>query len=344
MPDNANLYQRNDIWWCKFKVRGKQVRRTLRTSSIVEARKRRDELKAQFQQYRFDGSERHTWKEAVIEWAKHAPSSLKPRSIERYKMSLIVLRPFLDSLYVDEISTAVISKIAFRDGVTNATRRRDLTAVSNVLGFCIAKGWRETNPAKYFDRSVIKELREPFVMPADEDIPDLIAAAPAMWGKAIAFALASGMREEEVFSLERSQIKPDGVMLTHTKTNSPRLVDWDGVMREIVDSLPVHFTSPYLFWHDDGQRYHNLASQFLRIRAQANRARRKLDAKAPAITLTFHGLRHLHAIRWLAREGRDRLPTLSLRLGHDSVKTTEWYLKYLPTDGGTKRGTAEKAG
>ena len=66
------------------------------------------------------------------------------------------------------------------------------------------------------------------------------------------------------------------------------------------------------------------------------------DPKASKITLTFHGLRHLFAIRWLRGEGRDRLPTLSEIMGHSSVKQTEQYLAYVSPEGGTKRGTVER--
>ena len=155
------------------------------------------------------------------------------------------------------------------------------------------------------------------------------------------------MRGKAAFRLQVDAIRParlsgsEGVMLTKTKTNSPRLVDWEGRMRGIIDSLPVRFTSQYLFWHGEGNRYHNMANRFLRIRGQANRQHLKLDPKATPITMTFHGFRHLHAIQWLRREGRDRLPTLSLRLGHDSIKTTEWYLKNLSADGTTKSATAK---
>ena len=55
-----------------------------------------------------------------------------------------------------------MAKVANRKGVSNATRRRDLTAVSSVLRFAVSQGWRDDNPAKEWDRSVIRERRDPF--------------------------------------------------------------------------------------------------------------------------------------------------------------------------------------
>ena len=43
-----------------------------------------------------------------------------------------------------------------------------------------------------------------------------------------------------------------------------------------------------------------------------------------------------YIIRWLRREGRDRLPTLSEIMGHSSVKQTEQYLAYVSPEGAQK--------
>lgn len=48
-----------------------------------------------------------------------------------------------------------------RVAVTNATLRRDLTALSSLLHACVGWGWRDDNPARTWDRSHIKERRDP---------------------------------------------------------------------------------------------------------------------------------------------------------------------------------------
>jgi integrase/recombinase XerD len=239
------------------------------------------------------------------------------------------MRPILDDKYLDEITRKVIARVAHREGVSNATRKRDLTAVSDVLRFACAQGWLDENVARTYDRTTIRERRSPFVEPSEDDIKCLKEAGPETWAAAMDFARASGMRQEEIFSLEYTQFRDDGIQITSTKTNSPRMVPWMPGMREAIDSLPAHIESRFVFWHGNGQRYHNVASQFLRIRKQANR-----DRERP-ITITFHGFRHLFAIEYLRKHGRDRLPTLSLILGHTSVKTTEGYLGYGATIGAT---------
>jgi integrase/recombinase XerD len=48
------------------------------------------------------------------------------------------------------------------------------------------------------------------------------------------------------------------------------------------------------------------------------------------VRFRFHDLRHLHAVEWL-RSGRS-IYVLQHRLGHNSIKTTEVYLKYLTAE------------
>jgi hypothetical protein len=118
---------------------------------------------------KFHGKERMSWKAAVVAWAKIAPDSIKPNVFKRYLVSLRQVRAELDHLYLDEVDRRVMAKIAKRKGVTNATRRRDLTAVSNVLRFdttapvpaplgippqalvfiCDLSGWRRCAPTQH---------------------------------------------------------------------------------------------------------------------------------------------------------------------------------------------------
>jgi integrase/recombinase XerD len=80
-------------------------------------------------------------------------------TLKRYLVSLGQLRGILDELFVDEITPRTIAQIGRRPGVSNATRRRDITAVSVVLRWCVSQNWREDNPAAVWDRSIIKERR-----------------------------------------------------------------------------------------------------------------------------------------------------------------------------------------
>jgi integrase/recombinase XerD len=309
---------------------------------------------------RFFGEARHRWPEAVTEWGEEAQRTLRPGTLKRYLASLGQMRGILDALYVDEINKKTISRIAFRKDISNATRRRDLTAVSAVLKYCIAKSWREDNPAKAFDRSHIKEKRDPIVLPSEADIDTVIAAAPGNFAHMIRWAQYTGMREEECASLERADISLPrrAAQLNRTKTNRPRSVPLDDRALDVLTAIPTSLHSKFIFWHEPAPRYErhyqrddpkhyrysNVAANFCAIVSRARRTAKRTGRAEPR-AFRFHDLRHWFAVDYLRRAGS--IYTLQQILGHASLTTTEIYLRHLTPDeqlvakriGGTKGGT-----
>jgi integrase/recombinase XerD len=106
------------------------------------------------------------------------------------------------------------------------------------------------------------------------------------------------------------------------KRNKLRVIDLEPFGGDaIFGSLPEGIANAPLFWHGKGERYANVSSRFALFTNE-------LASKDPDFVRSrFHDLRHLHAVEWL-RSGRS-IYTLQHRLGHDSIKTTEVYLKYL---------------
>lgn len=326
-----NLYRRpgSEIWYARVQINGRDERRSLRTSSKVIARKKLARLMANLEEERFTGEERISWKRAVIEWATSAAAAVKPRVLERYKLSLRQLRPILDPLFVDEVSTKTIAKIVKerRDaGVTNATIKRDLTAVSSVLSYCCAQAWREDNPAKAYDRAVIRERREPRRLPAAEDIDIVVSMAPQAFGWLIRVAQYTGMRKGEITSLERAQVRTKGrvIDLWKTKTSRPRAVPIDDRAAGTLSGTVAHITEPWVFWHHEGEPYAAVSNQF------QNLVDRVIAADKIKKTFCFHDLRHWFAVDYLRRGGN--IYDLQQILGHSSIKTTERYLDYLTPD------------
>ena len=70
-------------------------------------------------------------------------------------------------------------------GVTNATIKRDLGALSSIMNFCILQGWIEANPVLP-KLALVPERRDPIVLPSDQDIALVIERAPGMVGQMIA--------------------------------------------------------------------------------------------------------------------------------------------------------------
>jgi integrase/recombinase XerD len=264
---------------------------------------------------RFHGEARHTWKEAVVEWSKEAGKSIAPSTVKRYLVSLGQVRGIMDGLYIDEINARTISRLARRAGISNSTRRRDITAVSAVLGWCAAHGWREDNPGRSWDRAVIRERRDPIVLPEQDQIDSVAALAPGNFARLIRFAQYTGMRQEEVASLRRDQVRGSALQVNKGKRGARAVPLDDRALGTLAGTIP-HLATNYIFWHEPGDRYRNVSSRF-----------RLFVKRSGARPFRFHDLRHWYAVDYLRRGGS--IYTLSQILGHSSVKVTEIYLRYV---------------
>jgi integrase/recombinase XerD len=153
----------------------------------------------------------------------------RPRNATRF--SLGKLRSFLDGLYLDEVDGAVVGQIVdarIANGVSNATIKRDLVALSSVLKFAQARKWRPDNPAREH-MALVKERHEPIVLPDPNDIRRVIAAAPGMMAALILAAWLTGCRIGELVNAKHSQIDHPRKQLTVIgKRNRLRVIDLDG--------------------------------------------------------------------------------------------------------------------
>lgn len=326
------LYQRNGIYWARFKVRGHEYRASLRTRSRAVAERRLKALKEHVEDTAwFGASDPVLWEAAVVSWSQAwARLGIKPRTGARYAQSLICCRPWLDGKKVHEIDNSLLKAIVSaraKHGITNATIRRDMTAVSSVLGHCCDEGWIEENPAHMMDRSRFKERKAKIILPR----PDSIAQVFAEGGRLIDMAELSketGMRQEEIAGLEHDRLdrKRMTATLEDTKGNVVRVVPLSARAFEIIDRQPRHFRERWAFWHGNGARFANVDSDFYALTRRV--ARKAAQSGREFRRFRFHDMRHYFAVNYL-KERRGGLYDLQQVLGHKSVKTTEGYLDHL---------------
>jgi integrase/recombinase XerD len=296
----------------------------------------------------YHGGAPRAFVEAMEGWATWIDRRASSRTVQRYACSLDQLRDFLDGKRLSEIDgrlTAEIIRARTADGVSNATIKRDLVALSSVLNYAIDQGWLESNPV--LDRmGRIEERRDPIMLPRQEDIDLVLARAPGMVKDLIRTAMATGARQDELLRARRDDVDHNRRQLTVTGKRDKRrtiaLDPFEGY--DLLRALPAYVGSPFLFWHSAGASYKNFASQFAAIIARTTKW--AADNGADFRPFRFHDLRHWHAVHWL-KSGRS-IYELQHRLGHTSVKTTEVYLRagYLTFEEqqaamvGTKTGTA----
>lgn len=321
MPENIYRKPGSKLWYFCVIIDKRKIRRSLQTTDRALAKKRARELLEKLNREHY-GDQRHTWVDAISAWMEEVGDTLKPQTVRRYGTSISAVRHILEPLYVDEIDKAVLAKIAGRPKVANATRKRDLNAVSVVLQAAAARGWIENAPA--YNTKRLRERAKPLVLPDVTEIRTFAASLSATLGRMVMILTATGMRLEEAGGLlwRDVDLRRRTITLHHTKANRTRVVP---LSQEAVDTLkdtPRHLSCPHVFWHSQAapRRYSDLSGLFYDYR-------KREDGGVP---WRIHDLRHFFAVSYL-RDGGS-IYQLQKILGHSTIAVTERYLDHLTPD------------
>jgi integrase len=321
----SNLYRRGEIWWCRYQVGGREVRRSLRTSDRAEARRRLRPLLAAAERQRAEplrpATER-VWEEAAAQFLTVGMRDLRPGTRARYETSLRMLHGHFAGRRLGQITGPFLHAYAvarMADGASAATVRRDLTVVSRVLDLARRAGWTTTNPAPEESRN-LAERREPIRPVPLRSIAIVARRAASGFGDLIRFAARTGCRQEEAGSLTRQDIDfaRGEITFARTKTRSPRVIRMTPALERMLLrwlAAPGPPDQP-VFRTAQGQRLRSLKSRW-----------RNLIEGAGVPRFRFHDLRHTFAVRWLQRGGS--IYALARQLGHSTVQTTERYSAWL---------------
>lgn len=326
-----NTFKRGDIWWARFEVAGKEFRGSLSTRNEAVARRRAQEWRVREIGVAKFGEDRKTYVEVFAAWSIHIVTQVGPTTAGRYGVSLGMLEPWLKPLFLDEIDKAMISDIVRgrrEGGVTTATIRRDLTALSSVIEFAMDEDWwpeDRANPAEKRQKR-LKEVREPIVLPLAEDIAYVVGRAPGNFAKMIEAARDSGCRQDELAKAERRRLDRDRKQLTiRRKGNQERTVSLSEGAWTVMSSIPAHLTGKWLFWHGNGDPYRNVSARFNELVKSAQKSAQREGRQFRPFT--FHHLRHFYSVMYLKNGGN--IYTLQQHLNHKSITTTELYLAFL---------------
>ena len=312
----ANVYRRGTTWWVRFQWRGTEIRRSARTSSKAIAQQMLGQLLEEHRRLDRGGRPRRTYREALERfWAEYMPT-LKPMSQRRYRTSFRQLAGDFDGLYLDQITRGRLADYAtarLKAGVKGPTVRRDLAALSCLCSSAVTWDYIDLNPVRQFGKRHIKESPPRTTYPSVEEVERLVAYAPPMAGRIIRLLAQTGMRLDEVCSMEWSQVSIPRreIRLTKTKTSSPRVVPLSDDALGTLTGTPRHVTSPFVFWRGDGDRYTTFSGSFRKIAARAG------------VPFRCHDLRHHFASEFAQRTGD--IAALQAILGHKAIAMTMRY-------------------
>jgi integrase/recombinase XerD len=327
----TNIYDRNGIKWARFQVNGREFRGSLSTRNEKVARRRAREWRQREIGIAKFGEDRKRYTDVFIAWTPHIATQVSETTAARYAVSLGQLETWLKPLFIDEIDKDTVSTIVRErreQGITTATIRRDLTALSSVIEFAIDEGWRgddESNPAERRQKK-LKERRDPIVLPLAEDIAYVIDRAPGNFARMIEAARDSGCRQDELAKAERRLLDRERKQLTiRRKGNEIRTISLCDAAWAVMGSIPAHLKGKWLFWHGNGEPYRNVSARFNELVKSAQKAAQAEEREFRP--MTFHHLRHFYAVWYLKNGGN--IYTLQQHLNHKSITTTERYLEFL---------------
>ena len=349
----AGIYRRGKTYWARAQRKGREYRRSLKTTNRAVAERRLREWLEELDAIAWGDRPRRSWEEAAARFIKEHLPTLKPRSRERYAASLKHLNNHFAGKMLHHITSAEMSEFEAKrraEGVAPATIRRDLACLSSLVTSTVEWEWADNNPVPAFIKQRAKRgLKEsaPRTRYLTEDEERrLIAAATSRQAErlgkrtcareAIIIAIDTGLRREELMGLTWKQVDLlRGLIDTGTRTKSGRArkVPIPPRSAQILAHLPRHESGFVLVNPGTGTRF-----------LQLNKGLKAAARRAKIEDLRWHDLRRTAGCRWLQRDGKT-MEEISVLLGHSSVVVTEQRYAFLEAEevaksfGRTKTGT-----
>ena len=327
----AGLYRRGKVYWARAQRKGQEHRRSLQTSNRAVAEKRLRQWLDDLEAVQWGDKPRRSWQEAQDRFIREHLTTLKPMAAKRYGVSLKNSAEDMGGLTLDQIGSAALSAFETRrrtDGAQPGTIRRDLACLSSLMTSAVDWEWIDANPVpSYLRRRAKRGLKEApgrvrYLDPAEEAL--LLEAATPEVRAAVTVAIDTGLRREELFSLQWSQIDQGrGVITTTTRTKSGRArkVPLPFRSRTILGTLPRYLDCP-LRLRQSGTRTRYV---------QMNKGLKGAMRRAGISDLCWHDLRRTAGCRWLQRGGKTMAEVCGL-LGHSSIQVTEDRYAFLDID------------
>ena len=142
------------VYVALIKVKGKQIKRSLKTSDRSLANRRLSELREKAQRLHGAENKNIRFEELAVSWLELIASDLKPASLRRRKVAINALRPYFAGKQVRSISFSDIEGWKKERGgkVSARTHNIDLETLHQVIRHAIDKGILIGNPAEKFKR------------------------------------------------------------------------------------------------------------------------------------------------------------------------------------------------
>jgi integrase len=333
--DKKNLILRGKTWWFRKTYKRNNFWYSLKTGNLGTAQDRRDAEIRKITAGEWDHGPKRSFNELAEKFALDHFPTLKPKSRKRYHTSLKHLLEQFDGTDIRDIGPKELKKFEnWRRGhdVSSSAIRRDLACLSSMLSLAEEEEWLTNNPVKAFLRARAKrglregEPRTRYLTQAEEDL--VLQMAPPKAAQAIAFAIDTGLRTEEQFSLRWTEVDLNARMITVrkdvAKSKRERRIPLVPRSLELLTRISEGGTDGYVFKTHEGKRYSPISPTMYE-------ALQKAVKRAEIPHTSWHDLRRTAGCRWLQDYGL-KMHKVSTLLGHSSVAVTERHYAFLEAE------------
>ncbi len=323
------MFKRSGVWWTCIRHNGRKIQKSLETydrklAQAIEAKIRTEIIEGSY--FEKLVGRKKTFRDLMDRFMKeHVPkvsSSMQRGCKAKLNKHLI---PFFGDSNLLKITPKTIAeyKVLRNDaGAKPATINRELAMLSKAFSLAVKEWeWLKDNPLSKVPKEKEDNQRDRWLSIEEEKV--LIDNSPKWLKGLILFALHTGLRQEELLSLEWSRVSlvRKTILITKTKNDKPKTLPLNKIALDIINrrSKVRSIKTDYVFLNRDGRK---INAACLRV------AFYNVMRKAGIKNFRWHDLRHSHATR-LAQAGVD-IYKISKLLGHKDIKTTQRYAHHCP--------------
>jgi integrase/recombinase XerD len=247
----VSIFQRGRRWYANYQVDGKQVRRSLKTTSKKEARRRAIQLEAEIIEGRYQRTPRPPALADVVDsYKQHL------RTEGRAKKTLVkydkILQRLLDLAEMRRARTIQDVTLVFVDsyrdarvqaGVAAKTLFTETVIIRQLVNFALSRSLIATDPLKGLRLNKPRPTTQPCWTP--EEVEAIFAAAPAAERAKFVVLAGTGLRVGELRYLTWEDIDLDRNVLQirpkddwQPKTGDQRAVPLTTRVRQVLQALP----------------------------------------------------------------------------------------------------------
>ncbi len=330
--EKREMFKRSDVWWTCIRHNGKKIQKSLETSDrklakAIEAKVRTEIIEGKY--YEKPIGRNKTFVQLMDKFMKEHAPKVSDSMQRSYASSLKHLIPFFGDTTLLSVSRKKISgyKVLRKDeGARPATINRELAMVSKAFTLALEDWeWINGNDKPFSKISYEKENNERDRWLSDDEEKRLLENSPDWLRDIIDFALNTGLRQDELLSLEWSRVNlfRKTILIKKTKNGKPTTVPLNRNAMDVIERKSEEkvrrLKNDFVFVSSHGTKIdrHNLRRAF-------NNAVRKAEIK----DFKFHDLRHCFCTK-LAQRGVDIYKIAKLA-GHEDIRMTQRYSHHCP--------------